>query len=309
MVTAVFRVLRLGIFQTQTEFWRSGMRYKICLWAILLSFLPMMAYSQTEDNSAVQELYVKSGLARQIELLPAAMQSGFDQKVQEDDEFLKLPRNVQSVMRTSLPEAFAPGKLKKVVLTELARKLSEREIEELLQWFDSPIGRKCAQLEEASSTPEAQEEIEKYAADLKESPPSAERMKSMKELDSVLKVTETSVEIVMDMQVAIALGMTAILPSEQQRKPEDLAREVEKTRPGIEAEVRAEVLVGSLLYTYRSLSEAEIRQYIEFARSSAGAKFISVVNPSVKSAITEGGIRWGKIIGAAFRDLKGVSET
>ncbi|SPF44496.1 exported hypothetical protein [Syntrophobacter sp. SbD1] len=283
------------------------MRLRICLCTVLLSLSPIILYAQNHDNLQVRELYTKSGMEKQFGELPSALQVMFDQSALKDLQAQKLPRNVLSVMRASIPEAFAPEKLKEVMFAELAGKLTEQDIKEVLRWLDSPEGKKCTRLEEAASAPEAQAEQQQYAALLRDSPPTAERLKVLRELDSALKVTESAVEISINMQVALVLGMIATLPIEQQKQSDTVARELEKRRPELEAKVRSTMLISDL-YVYKNLTDAEIEQYTEFGKSPAGSAFSSVVNAAIKKAINEGALRWGKLIGEAVKELKGKSE-
>ena len=143
---------------------------KIWLWAILLSLLPIFSFANDQNNSQVLELYVESGMEKQVEELPPVIQSLFDRSVPGDDQARKLPKEILSAMRTSVPEAYAPEKLKKTILAELTGKLTDQDIKDTLQWLDSPIGKKCTQLEEEASTPEALAAMQEYAARLHNSP-------------------------------------------------------------------------------------------------------------------------------------------
>ena len=132
-------------------------------------------------------------------------------------------------------------------------------------------------------------------------------MKVLQEFDSAVKDTEDAVEMAVNMQIAVALGMIATLPSEQQKGPEDVAREVEKSRPVVEAGVRSQMIVFHL-YAYRSMTEAEIQQYTQFAKSPAGSKFNSAATAALKKAVLQGAVKWGQLIGNTIEKMKGNSE-
>ncbi len=280
---------------------------KIWLWAILLSLLPIFSYAHDQNNSQVVELYVKSGMQKQVEQLPSVILALFDQSVPEDDQARKLPKEILSAMRASVPKAFAPERLKETILAELTGKLTAQDIKDTLQWLDSPIGKKCTKLEEAASTPEAEAEMQQYAARLHDSPPTAERLKVLRELDLAAKVTGNAVEMAIQTQVAVALAVNATLPVEQQKPIEDIYREIEKTGPDIEASVRSQTLI-SQLYAYRSLTEAEIQLYTKFAKSPAGSKYNSAVMAAFDKANLQGATKWGELIGDAMKEMTGKSE-
>ena len=280
---------------------------KIWLWAIPLLLLPIFSYAHAQNNSQVLELYVKSGMEKQVQQIPSVMQALFDQSVPEDDQARQLPKEVLSAMRAAVPKAFAPGRMKETILAELTRKLTAKDIKDTLKWLDSPLGKKCTQLEEAASTPEAQDEMQQYAAHLHDSPPTAGRLKVLRELDSAAKVTGDAVEMAIQTQAAVALAVVATLPVEQQKPREEIYREIEKTRPAVEALVRSQTLI-SLLWTYRSLTDAEIHRYTEFAKSPAGSKFYSTSMAAFNKANLEGAIKWGKLIGDAMKEMQNKSE-
>jgi len=283
------------------------MRTKTWLGTILLVLWPVMAQAQDQHESLVQELYVKSGLAKQIQDLPRSIQAGLDQPLMEAEQFPQPSPRVIALMKALAPEAFAPEKLKAVVLPELKTGLTTPDLQAVLKWLDSPLGIKCTRLEEEASTPEAYPEIDKYAAQLKKSPPTPERLKIIQKLDAALKASQTTVEMALNLQVALLLAVNATLPKERQQSPAEILGEIKQHRPEFEAALQVESLV-SLIYTYRSLTEAEINQYIKFATSSAGSKYQEVADAAVKKALIAGGIRWGGAIGEAMKQLEGQTE-
>lgn len=129
-----------------------------------------------------------------------------------------------------------------------------------------------------------------------------------REFDSATKTTESAVEMIINTQVAVALAMTATLQLEQQRSLDDISREFEKNRPNIEAAVRSQILI-SFLHTYKDLTDAEIQQYVEFARSAVGTKYHSVGLAALKKAFVGSSLRWGKSIGDAIKQLKNQTDT
>ncbi len=283
------------------------MRIKAMLGAILLSLLPVMAYAQNQNDALIQELYIKSGLEKQMEQLPLVIQADFDQAVREDQRLQRLPKGLTSAISALSREAFAPESLKAIVLPELREKLTVQDLKGVLKWLDSPLGKNCTRLEEAASTPDAQAEIQQYAAGIKNSPPTAARLAVLRKLDAAVQGTESSVEIVINSQVAVALAVNATLPVEQQKPLNDIKREMEKIRPQVEAAMRVQTLISSL-YTYRSLTETQIQQYNKFLTSPAGSKYTLVGTAALNKAFLDGSIKWGRAIGDALQKVKNRSD-
>ena len=127
-------------------------------------------------------------------------------------------------------------------------------------------------------------------------------------IDKVTKMTESGVEVAISTQAAVVLAMVASSSVDRRRSLTELRRELEKTRPQLEAEIKAQIAM-LLLYTYRNATDDEIRQYIEFSTTPAGSKYHSSMTAAIKKALTESSIRWGKAIGERIEELKGKSET
>jgi hypothetical protein len=279
------------------------MRFNLWIALILAPLMPAILYAQDANDSLVQELYVKSGLQKQIEQVPLVLQATLEQASQEDHATRTLPTNVISAIKASAQKAFAPAILKEAVVLAFKEKLAAQEIKEVLDWLDSPTGKKCTQSEEAASTPQAETDLRQYAAQMQNSPPTQQRVDLVRKLDSAMKVSENHVDLAINARVVVFMAIMAALPLEQQRSVDDISREVEKHRPQIEATVRSRLLIY-LLYTYKDLTDAEIQQYIEFATSPVGSKYLSVGTTALTKALMGSGIRWGKSIGDAIKQLK-----
>ena len=88
------------------------MRLKAWLVMLLLTLLPVIAYAQDQHEALVQELYVKSGLEKQMQELPLSFQASLDQPKITGERLPKPPQQVISLMKALAPEAFAPEMLK-----------------------------------------------------------------------------------------------------------------------------------------------------------------------------------------------------
>jgi len=283
------------------------MRTKAWLAAILLPMLPVIALAaQSQKEALVQELYVKSGMEKQFEQVPLIIQSSFDQEAQKDSGLQNLPENLTAAIRALVLEAFTPESLKKTMLAELGERLTVQDLRMVLKWLDSPLGKNCTRLEENATTPEALTEMQQYGAHMTKSPPTATRLELIRKLDSAVKATESNIQIGINTHVAVALAINATFPLEQQKPPDYFVRQMGKIPPQVEAAVRKETLI-SLLFTYRSLTDAEIKKYLEFLRSPAGSKYTSVSMEAFKKALFNGSIKWGKAVGEKMQQLKSQS--
>ncbi len=284
------------------------MRTKTCLLMILLSLAPVIAYPQNQEGALIQELYTKSGLEKQIAQIPLLIQAGFDQAAAEDQRTKGIPEDFSLAMRVMAEEAFSPDSLKATILGEFEEKLSIQDMKKVLEWLDSPTGRRCTKLEENAGKPESLVEIEQFVDQMRKTPAPVERLTAIRRLDSVVKATEANVGLMLNNSLAIAIALRSTLPVEQQRPLADIVDEIEKHRPQLEPMLRSQIGI-LLLYTYRDLTAAELDQYIEFAGSPAGSKYHTVAISGVKKALFNGSLKLGESIGNKMKKIKGQSKT
>ena len=133
-------------------------------------------------------------------------------------------------------------------------------------------------------------------------PPRPERLNLIGELDRATKATATSVEIFINSNLAVATAVTLSLPQENPVPLSEIRKKFEASRAAIENALREQTRI-SLLYTYRSLSDSEIREVINFADSPAGSKFNAVGIEAFQRAMVEGGMDFGQAVARVFEHM------
>ena len=283
------------------------MKAKTILWMIVLLMLPVISQAQ-HQNDRIQSLYVKSGIDKQVRQLPLLIRASVVQALEQDDRIKELPRHTKSAIIGSVQQGFSPERIKKTIIKEVKASMTVKDLDTVLKWLNSPFGKKLTRLEEAASTPETLSEIKKFAARLKQAPPAAKRLDILRRLDAAVKATETNVEIAMNTQLAVALAVVKSLPREQQGSFKDIAAQLKKNRPQIEAVMKSQTLVFAL-YTYQSLTDKELESYIRFATSPAGVKYHEATISGFKKALLDGSLKWGESIADILMQSGHQSET
>ncbi|MEJ2658212.1 MAG: hypothetical protein P8012_13640 [Desulfobacterales bacterium] len=283
------------------------MKAKTILLMIFLLMVPIIAHAQNQ-NDLIQSLYLKSGMDKQVKQLPLLIRAGVEQAFKEDDRINQLPRHTKSAISASIQEAFATKRLKKTIIKEMKVSMTVKDLNKVRKWLDSPLGKKCTRLEEAASTPETLSEIKKFAAQLQHMPPASNRLDILRRLDAAVKATKTNVEITMNTQLAVAFAVVKALPLEQQVPLNDIAAQLEKNRPQVEAAMKTQTLLFAL-YTYQDLTNAELEKYIQFATSPAGTKYHGATISGFKKALLDGSLKWGESIADILNQSNHQSET
>ena len=275
------------------------------LFLLLVCALP--AGSQVDSNRLVQELFAKSGLDQLVEQLPMIVQQGMHQAFAQDPNLQRIPtRTVREIMDAAA-DAYEAQKLRNIMLGSFAGKMDEAEIKSVIRWLDSPTGVKCTDLEKNSLNPEALQGLGRFAEEIQKKPPRPERLKLIGELDRATKATATSVEIFINSNLAVATAISLSLPQETPMPLAEIRKKFETGRAAIENALQEQTRI-SLLYTYRSLSDGEIQEYIDMADSPAGRKFNAVGIEAFQKAMVEGGMDFGQAVAKVFENANPKKE-
>jgi hypothetical protein len=108
--------------------------------------------------------------------------------------------------------------------------------------------------------------------------------------------------------LAVALGMNAAQPVQQQLPPEALRQNVKATMPQMRQQI-GEVVKQSMSYTYRPLSDRELEAYLKFLKSPSGAAYSKAAVAGMTDAMLDASGRFMQLIPKALTKHKGTTGT
>jgi|GEM_PF-3171107 len=263
---------------------------------IITFSLPGRAEEATSGQ--IQTLIQKSGLSAQLEQLPQILEMGLNQSRQKNKESLA-PEEFE-MLKNAMIVSYDPAILQKSVSDYILVKISKEEIDQILSWLDSPIGRKIIKLEEDTATPEGEEKMENMSEELYKD---EDRIALVQELDEAIRGSESNVEMVLSIQYAMAVSMAIAIDPGNQDLLDNVMKRVMAGRRQM-TEVVRESTLKNYLYTYHTLQPGEIRQYIEFAKTAYGMKYFQVITESLSKGIIEASRNVGKIFGQSLKKAK-----
>lgn len=260
----------------------------------LVTLLCIPSASAWADDQLVDEFMVKSGLQRQVELIPEGMQVAFEQRFQQDQSMSAADRYN---LRKSAEQSFQPEVMLKTIKAEIVAGLSDNDIKEILVWLNSPLGMKITQIEEENSSAKAQREMLEYMQTMPEPDPA--RLAIIERMDQAAQMTQCAVKV----KMAMALAMTEAMACASGCKNFDrdaLVQQFEKARPQIEEATMQETMLHAL-FSYRTLNDQELDEYIKFFETPAGQKYMAVTSSALASAVKDSAKTMGEILGASFK--------
>ena len=255
--------------------------------------------SAITSESLVHVLYIRSGMEEQMRQLPLAIQGGLDQARNRDNRIQQIPHDVYATIRGLLADAFAAERLNAMVLRQMEAQLSKDEMEKIIAWLDAPFGKRCSDLFTASLRPQASADLQEFMKNLQKSPASPARLELIQGLAAATKTKDLTLEIAVDTQLVLTTVISTSFPSAEQWPFSKILDEAEKNRLLLEPRVDQQI-TPLLLYMYSSLSDAELGQYLAFAKSGPGARYYRSMFNGIRLALMDASIRFG----AALADLQ-----
>ena len=244
------------------------------------------------DPHLVQQLMLKSGLDKQLDQSPRMLQAGFLQ-ARHKAQFQGFSEDELDEIYRLLGIVYDAKKLKEIVQGRLSANLTEKDAKYALEGLDSPLGRKITKIEEDSSSPEAFAESMTMADKLRSD---ASRVALIRKLDRAFGTIESGMDASLHTSIALYTATAELYPQESKPSHEDIIamakQDTEAIRPQIE-----KAGLGLLLYSYRSLSESEIEQYIAFGESESAKQYIATGHVAINEALLQGTRELGAEIG------------
>lgn len=228
---------------------------------------PLPAAGPAPERTAVIDTLLElSGARRQIAHLTdeRQFQSLFD-NAGSNVHAQQLQRIFTTAFR---PEAFY-GPLR----ARLEQNLTPARTPILLQWLSSPLSRRVVDLEIKAASPDARSALDRFAKAVEQESPPQKRLNLIQRLDAALRSSEFRVEMAITLirNVTQALGASA-----------------DPTLDRLRAELWRTARDGTLLhflYTYRTLSDDELEEYVRFWESDNGRWFAPILHQGFLDAI------------------------
>jgi hypothetical protein len=157
-------------------------------------------------------------------------------------------------------------------------------LETTAAWLRTPVGRKIIALEIVSSQPGAEQKVAEYTAVVKANPPPARRLELLQRLDWVTGANETPADLVAAIARGLSTAVSAAGPPESRLRPGQIEDRAAQVRARANETLR-EVRTMSMLYTYQTLEDDELSEYVRFSGTDAGRWYNTAMRKALVGAI------------------------
>ena len=234
-----------------------------CVFFTLFLFANFGLKAEIQQPELLNRLYDKAGLEVYLQTLQVSLRQScqaYEGHISSD-----------ILNEVCSPEATRIGSepYRQAVVAVLSRHLTEKHIEEILKWLDSPLGRRIHHMENMVEPTAAADYI---SSKLRVIPPRNVRVQLVNKLMLHLGAVETSIDIASASTLKVAEWVNQKLPDNEQI---DLAV-IEQTLLQQKVEMEAatgESLQQQFLYTYRALPDVELNRYVQFSETESMQQF------------------------------------
>ncbi len=251
----------------------------------LLFFISVSSLNAATLESS-NKLYIKSGLEKQMMDIGPALLAGYRNNYSKTKIHSARDRTINRNIAQIITNSFSVQSMRKMIVTGLMENISDLEMQHILEWLNSSAGQKITMAEEMASSEKGVRETQAYIKTFNSSKASRERVRLIKDLNTFMNITETSVQIALSTQ--FALSMTVNKPKKKLNHADiqSLYKTFQKNRPRLEPMIKHQVH-GSLLYTYQNLADYPLEKYLTFIKSESGKKYSSATSTIVVQIITD----------------------
>ncbi|WP_417594853.1 DUF2059 domain-containing protein [Oceanospirillum sp.] len=262
--------------------------------AVLVLALGLISTVQAAPSDRdITQLLDISGVSAQISEFPLAIKEGIADAVDAGRISSDSAFKVQQQIDLSLNEAVILSDISQSLKTEM----SATEVDELLTWFDSELGRRVTSEEAKASDADSQALMMAHVQSLMQD---QSRMAQAAQINKEAGVTEITLE--MQKQVASAI-FVVLQRSSGEGGDIDLDgfhRQLMMSESDTRQQVDQMVTIA-LAFTYRNLDQNTLQSYIGFLSQPTTQKFNRTVQQSINNSIEQVVRQWAANLSVAAR--------
>lgn len=235
------------------------------------------------DPADVDRYLQITGFASQLKQTPELVLAGFDQTITQSGAKTSADPQVLAGIRKAIPKVYAVDRLVAEIRANVVQSIDPQSLSRTLEWYRGALAVKMSALEAEAATPKAQDAIQAYGTTLKTTPAPAARLELVRKLDKAVQATEAALNQLEGTTRGVITAVQALRPKKERLDAMQLARQLgelrSKKRPVVEG-----LVLTTGLYTYKTLTDAELRQAAAFYSSPAGASVIATCNQAATAA-------------------------
>ena len=251
---------------------------KLILTLALFGFSAAGISAESNKAALVSALMHQSGMDMQIDLIPQQVKAGIRDSARQG-----VPIDV--VIQDKMVDAIDTRSLNQSVQDYMVEEMSLDEIQQVLSWLASPLGKRVVAMEISASQPDTMMKMfEVYKTE--QARPG--RLERIQRIDEAVLSKERTKDLMVNIQVFFGMAMAAESGAMQRVSYGQTRYNMEQAMAPMWGELD-QVVTMMYLFTYQGLSDAELDQYVEFTESPVGRKYNQVLYEGLGDAFANAG--------------------
>src|SRR5690554_446239 len=248
------------------------MKKIVGLFLILVCFIMCAETSyaqQINHYDKARQFLNETGMMHQLREIPYIIEGQFA------EEGTRFDSETKNKVASTLTEAFEEEKLIEDAFSYLLNDTESIHINTVLEWLNQELPQKMTELEIISNSDSLEAARYDYFENIESNLPDQKRIDMILEFDELTKSTDNTVYFIADLYLAMVFAMNPYIPTTEKVSLDD----VPVVRGLIIQEMYdsyKNVTVGMNLFTYRTVSDEDLKAYIDSYRTPAGVWFSKV---------------------------------
>jgi hypothetical protein len=261
---------------------------------------PVLAAGSGVDIDTAATIYqaaeVREQVRASLNTMPAQIRQMF-----ERDSSTKLSDEQLAAVTTAAERGFRIDVFEAPALSAFAQNLDPATVNKAHAFLSSELGKRMVADDVASATM-GQDNIEKVMNGDISAPSTPKRDAVVEKLEKAARSTESTVDVFLSMGQAVAVGTAIGSGLDQSSIAERAKKSGDAGRAELENSMRLPMR-RFLAYSYRDMSDADLKHLLSFLESPAGVRYVTAYNASMGAGFDAMGRRTGERLGESLREL------
>ncbi|HWX36886.1 MAG TPA: hypothetical protein VNZ53_56925 [Steroidobacteraceae bacterium] len=267
---------------------------------LLLLSTGVYAADSPVDIETAAKIYQDAAVRDQVRATLVSMPTHIRQLFSAD-KGAKLTEQQLDAVTAAAKRGFRIDVFEAPALRALADNLDEATVKKSEAFLSSDLGRRMVAADVATATLE-EPTIDKIMNGELVAPSTPQREALFDKLERAARSTESTVRIFLSMGQAVAIGTAVGSGRDSAAVAMSSQKSSEASRAGLEQSMR-EPLRRYLAYSYRDMSDADLKHLLTFLESAPGKRYVAAYIAALGAGFDAMGRRCGEQLGESLREL------
>jgi hypothetical protein len=260
----------------------------------------IFAAQSAVDIDTAAKIYQAAAIREQVRASLGTMPAQIRQIFTRDTS-AKLSEEQLAAVTAAAERGFRIDVFEAPALNALAQNLDATTVAKSQAFLASDLGKRMVAADVAAAT-FGEANIDKVMNGELAAPSTPKRDIIVEKLEHATHSTESTVQVFLSMGQAVAVGTAIGSGLDPKDVAERAAKSGEASRAGLEESMRVPMR-RFLAYSYRNMSDSDLKHLLAFLESPAGARYVMAYNAAMGAGFDAMGKRTGEQLGESFREL------